>query len=482
MSKALRKLPTVLTTQSTAKPARLWSHLPGGRVRCHLSPRECNIPDGGVGFCGVRRNIGGELLTLNYGKSVAITQETIETEAVYHYAPGARILSLGNVGCMMACDFCHNWQTSQAREARDQDIHLYTSEEIVEYAVRHGIRVLSWTYNDPVVWHEFVLDTARLARQHGLINLYKSAFYIGPKAVDELLEVIDIFSLSLKSMDPEFYRKHTRGRLQPVLDAIEQVYAATGGDGPHLELSNLCVTGRNDTLKESLKTAHWMLERLDCDVPLHYVRFHPDYKYTHVGRTSIPFLERAREAAIAAGLRNVYVGNVYGTDGANTRCSCGTLLVERFGPSSVSHLRDGSCPSCAKPADIARPDFAEGSRIAPVPDSSEVATQLFHGDIQALHIEQPHEVLLSYQFIDANGDSVGEPQSSSCTRFLISRSHAERQESVFAIRLASGRTSSKSLTEHTFQLRPSQETVHEPRIEAPRPKTGCPNRLSGAPP
>src|SRR5262249_5521719 len=157
------------------------------------------------------------------GKSVAMTKETIETEAVYHWAPGEAILSLGNIGCMMKCDFCHNWQTSQARLARDEDIFAYTPEEVVEYALRHGIRLLSWTYNDRVVWHEFVLDTARLGRKHGLKNLYKSAFYITPRAIDELIEVIDIFSISLKSMDEEFYVRVTGGRLQPVLDGIEQV-------------------------------------------------------------------------------------------------------------------------------------------------------------------------------------------------------------------------------------------------------------------
>src|SRR4051812_24572720 len=273
---------------SSSHPAQLWSSLPDARVQCHLSPRECKIPIGGLGFCGVRYNEGGKLVTLNYGKSVPMTQETIETEAVYHYAPGARILSMGNIGCMMKCDFCHNWQTSQARLARDQDIVAYTPEQVVEYALRHGIGILSWTYNDPVVWHEFVVDTARLGRRHGLKNLFKSAFYIGPRAVDELLEVIDIFSLSLKSMNEEHYRKYTGGTLQPVLDAILQVYRAKG---PHLELSNLCVTERNDTLDESMKVARWMLEHLDADVPLHYVRFHPDYQYTDVARTSVPFLE-----------------------------------------------------------------------------------------------------------------------------------------------------------------------------------------------
>ncbi|MCA9540785.1 MAG: AmmeMemoRadiSam system radical SAM enzyme, partial [Myxococcales bacterium] len=324
----LSRLPSRLVESSA--PARLWSPSTNGRVRCHLSPRRCHIPEGGLGFCGVRHNQGGELRTLNYGKSVAMTRETIETEAVYHFAPGEAILSMGNIGCMMACDFCHNWRTSQARQARDADIHAYSPEDVVEAALRHGIRVLSWTYNDPVVWHEFVVDTARLAKKHGLINLYKSAFYITPEAVDELLEVIDIFSLSLKSMDPDFYRKHTKGRLEPTLEAIERVYRArAGGDRPHLELSNLCVTGRNDTLEEAARVARFVLDRLDPTIPLHYVRFHPDYRYTHVGRTDVGFLEAARAQAREMGVEHVYVGNVTDSPSAHTWCAeCGTLLIE----------------------------------------------------------------------------------------------------------------------------------------------------------
>jgi len=409
------------TLAGTSHPARLWEPLGDQRVQCHLSPRECKIPEGGLGFCGVRYNDGGKLVTLNYGKSVPMTQETIETEAVYHYAPGAHILSMGNIGCMMKCDFCHNWQTSQARLARDQDIVAYTPEQVVEYALRHDIGILSWTYNDPVVWHEFVIDTARLGRKHGLKNLFKSAFYIGPRAVDELLEVIDIFSLSLKSMTAEHYRRYTGGTLQPVLDAILQVYRAKG---PHLEISNLCVTERNDTLEESLKVAHWMLEHLDAEVPLHYVRFHPDYKYTHVGRTSIPFLEEARLAAIEAGMKYVYVGNVYDTPSVNTTCpGCGELLVERYGLTARVNLDGNRCPKCALVTPIVPWVQPVRRAAAEVIETVELRHD-FRGGVQAIHIEQDRESTVHYQFIDATGAAVGLPASSSCTRFMISKAYA----------------------------------------------------------
>lgn len=157
-------------------PAMLEELLPNGAVKCHLSPRNCVIQEGKLGFCKVRGNRGGRLVTLNYGKGVHSTEETIETEAVFHFAPGERILSLGNIGCMLNCGYCHNWKTSQAKYVTDKDVYYYTPEQVVETALKHGIRVISWTYNDPVVWHEFILDTAKLAKEAGLINLYKSAF------------------------------------------------------------------------------------------------------------------------------------------------------------------------------------------------------------------------------------------------------------------------------------------------------------------
>ena len=414
-----KRLPVMLT--STSHPARLWEPLEDGRVQCHLSPRECKIPEGGLGFCGVRRNDGGKLVTLNYGKSVPMTQETIETEAVYHYAPGARILSMGNIGCMLHCDFCHNWQTSQARLARDQDIVAYTPQEVVDYALRHGIGVLSWTYNDPVVWHEFVVDTAKLARRHGLKNLYKSAFYIGPRAIDELLDVIDIFSLSLKSLNPEHYRKFCGGLLQPVLDGIERVYAAKAA---HLELSNLCVTGRNDTLEEARLVSRWILDHLDADVPLHYVRFHPDYKYTHVERTSVPFLEEARRAAMADGLRYVYLGNVFDTDSVNTYCpGCNELLVHRYGLTATVHLDGNRCPSCGHETPIVG-WTPPGERVDTRDGATVLLRHRFRGAVQSIHIEQDSESPVYYQFVDHQGRPVGERASSSCKRFMISKAYA----------------------------------------------------------
>ena len=416
-SRHLSRLPSRLTASSA--PARHWSPGKDGRVQCHLSPRECKIPPGGLGFCGVRHNDNGRLVTLNYGKSVAPTREVIETEAVYHYAPGEPILSLGNIGCMMACDFCHNWRTSQARLARDEDIELHTPQGVVDYALRHGIRMLSWTYNDPVVWQEFVVDTARLARKHGIRNLYKSAFYIGPSAVEELLEVIDIFSLSLKSMDADFYRKHTKGRLAPTLAAIEQVYKAGTA---HLELSNLCVTGRNDTLDEARRIARWVRDRLDADVPLHFVRFHPDYKYTHVDRTDIGFLQAAQAAARAEGLRHVYVGNV--DLPMHTQCGdCGGLLVSRESGLATRHFEGAAC-RCGAPVPFVMPWSAPAASLEATVVADVERTHQFRGPLRVLHVAQPLESAIEVTWLDAAGTPVDTPEVHRCTRFQIAHPKA----------------------------------------------------------
>ncbi|MBF0626318.1 MAG: AmmeMemoRadiSam system radical SAM enzyme [Magnetococcales bacterium] len=375
--------------RDTGHPARLEKILPQGEVECGLSPRRCRIAPGKTGFCGVRGNVGGRLVTFTYGKGVHLTGEVIETEAVYHYAPGARILSLGNIGCNLTCSYCQNWKTSQARQVDAADLHAFTPEQVVDRALAHGIPILSWTYNDPVVWHEFVLDAARLARQAGLLNLFKSAFYITPEAVEELLPVIDIFSISLKSIRPAYYRRLTGGTLEPVLEGIRQVQRA----GHHLEISNLMLTDISDDADSARELTAWVLETVGPDVPLHFVRFHPEFRLTDTVRTPIDRLRRAREIALEMGMRYVYLGNVSDTDATSTWCrGCGALLVRRFGLTTrIEGLTvDGHCVRCGAspairllggtPAATSEPEF-------PAEQTLERQTYHWRGAIASLHVQ-----------------------------------------------------------------------------------------------
>lgn len=367
--------------------ARLEEILPDGKVRCHLSPRQCTMSEGQDGFCKVRGVRNGRLVTMNYAKSVHPAQETIETEAVNHYAPGAPILSCGNIGCMMSCSYCHNWRTSQAKFVQDNDVFHLTSEYAVDTALRRGLPVISYTYNDPVVWHEWVIDTARLAKKAGLINLYKSAFYISSEAVDELIPEIDIFSISLKSIDPAYYKKFTGGRLEPVLEGIKQVYAS----GTHLELSTLMITDISDNDDTARQVSEWVLENLDETVPVHFVRFHPDFRMTDTSRTPVDRLERARQVALDMGLQHVYLGNVYDTDATNSHCrECNATLVRRYGLEAeiVDLDADGRCAKCGTDAHVKHAHLAKA--IEKSVTSEPIGTPRrfdWHGDIRSLHVQ-----------------------------------------------------------------------------------------------
>lgn len=346
------------------------------------------MKEGQDGFCKVRGVRDGRLVTMNYGKSVHPTQETIETEAVNHFAPGARIISFGNIGCMMSCSYCHNWRTSQAKHVVDSDIFNVSPEQAVKMALRRGAKVISYTYNDPVVWHEWVIDTAKLAKEAGLINLYKSAFYITPEAIDELIPHIDIFSVSLKSMDEKYYRKITTGRLQPVLDGIEQVYKA----GKHVEISNLMITDMSDKEKHARAIAQFVLDKLDATVPLHFVRFHPDYRLRDTIRTPIDRLQHAHDVAREMGVKHVYLGNVYDTPASHTWCNkCGCELVNRYGLNAIIVNLDenGHCRQCGEDAHfkhvgLSLQETPPGGSGEPVGVSH---TFDWHGDIRSLHIQ-----------------------------------------------------------------------------------------------
>ncbi len=384
------KIDPTIDWMSDHHPASHWEKTEGDdHVVCKLSPRNCKIREGSLGKCGVRGNVDNKLVTFNYGKSVEATMEYIETEAVYHYRPGAKILSLGNVGCMMSCDFCQNWRTSQTRHLDPRDVRRYTPEDIVEACMITGINVISWTYNDPVVWHEFVVETSRLAQAMGIATLYKSAFYIEPGAVDELIDCIDIFSISLKSMDDRFYLKFTGGtRLQPVLNMIERVHAS----GRHLEVSQLMITGRNDNANEIKRTNDWVLDHLGDRVPLHYVGFHPAYLYTNTTRTRPETLLMAREMAQSAGIRYCYVGNMFQSGVADSYCTgCGTCLVSRYGLQAVVKGLDasGHCTTCGAASDIRDPMGRVDSDGAPPTHGpgSTWAQFHWHDEANSVHIE-----------------------------------------------------------------------------------------------
>jgi pyruvate formate lyase activating enzyme len=300
------------------------------------------------------------------------------------------------------------------------------------------------------VWQEFIIDTAKLARRHGILILYKSAFYISLEAVEELIEWMDVFSLSLKSMNHDFYRKLTQGTLEPVLEAIKRVYKS----GKHLEVSNLMVTDANDSPDDALQVADWVLENCSDQTPVHFVRFHPDYKYTHVERTPIDRLARARDVAMARGLKYVYMGNVFDQAGTHTYCpTCQKRVISRYGMNTRLEglSSDGHCSFCGTvlPFTALATSFRD-QRYPFQGELSEIGDDQRHewsGDILSFHVETRNHAQVPLK-IGIERQSVSNPQyrreetitlrPQESFRFVVSRS--DPQESSVRIVSENGLT------------------------------------------
>jgi pyruvate formate lyase activating enzyme len=411
--------------------AQHWRPIEGtDRVECTLSPRHCKIGKGQSGFCGVRRNIDGALYSDNFGQAVAAAEEVIETEAIYHYRPGARILSMGNIGCMMSCRFCQNWTTSQVKHLDTRVIQAMSPVDVIDIAQQHEIEVISWTYNDPIVWHEFVMETSRLAQDANIRTLFKSALYVEAAPLSELLDVIDIWSVSLKSLDEKFYKKITAARLGPILDRIREIHATSR----HLEISQLLITDLNDTEDDIRKTVDWHLENLDENVPLHFVRFHPAFRYLNVERTPEVILRRAADIAREAGIRYVYLGNLLESGVSDTHCpNCSELLVKRYGLATdiVGIDDNGCCAACGTPAPIVEPRIAKKRSGCDVDSQWQAASvEVRHewsDEVNSIHIQSHVAHTDTTTVIVSRSDSADQEYfrvGGNLTRALISRRSA----------------------------------------------------------
>lgn len=324
--------------------AMLYKKIDERKVQCFLCSHRCIIPEGQFGLCKVRKNVGGELETLVYGKTIAANVDPIEKKPLYHFLPGSTSFSVATPGCNFRCRFCQNWQISQ-QDIGDREFRgtVLSPEEIVKRAQGYRCRSISYTYTEPTIFFEYAYDTARLAKEKGLFNIFVTNGYMTETAIEKISPYLDAANIDLKSFRDEFYKDVCSASLKPVLENIRLMRRY----GIWIEVTTLIVPGQNDS-KEELENIAGFISEIGKDIPWHISRFHPDYQYFDFHSTPLSKLEEAIEIGKKTGLQYVYLGNV-GAE-TNTVCpNCGRTLIKRtYFSVDKKDLKDGKCPYCFK--------------------------------------------------------------------------------------------------------------------------------------
>ena len=327
-------------------PARFYQTQADGRLRCTLCPRDCLLADGQAGFCFIRQNIGGRMVSLGYGRSTGFASDPIEKKPLNHFLPGTQVLSFGTVGCNLGCRFCQNWDISKAR-AGERAMGEHTPGDVVDLAVRSGCPSIAFTYNDPIIFAEWAIDVAKAAHARGLKTVFVTNGYVTREARAEVFEHADAANVDLKGFTEAFYAKATLSHLAPVLETLEWLARETR---VWVEVTNLMIPGLNDDPAETRALAEWVRGHMGAETPLHFTAFHPDYKMLDRPPTPAATLTRARAIAREVGLHHVYTGNVRDPEGQTTFCpGCGEALIERDWFAVRAYRLDGDrCRACGQ--------------------------------------------------------------------------------------------------------------------------------------
>jgi len=331
--------------QGSHFPARHWHGLEDGRIQCDVCPRYCKLNDGQRGLCFVRARDGDHLVLTTYGRSSGFCVDPIEKKPLNHFLPGTPVFSFGTAGCNLTCKFCQNWDISKAREI-DRLNDFASPDQIAQAAAQLKCRSVAYTYNDPVVFMEYAIDTAIACRKLGIKNVAVTAGYMAPVARAEFYAHMDAANVDLKAFSEDFYHQLCGGHLADVLDTL--VYLK-GETKVWFEITTLLIPGQNDSDAELAAMAAWIFRELGPDVPLHFTAFHPDWKMRDIASTPSATLMRARRIAMDAGLAFVYTGNVHDEAGGSTYCSgCGARLIGRDWHLLTVWALDetGACTSC----------------------------------------------------------------------------------------------------------------------------------------
>ena len=325
--------------------ARYWHWHDDGRMQCDLCPRDCRLHDGQRGACFVRMRQGQQMILTTYGRSSGFCIDPIEKKPLNHFYPGTSVLSFGTAGCNLACKFCQNWDISKSKDM-DRLMDQASPEAIALEAVKYGCHSVAFTYNDPVIFAEYAMDTADACHAHGVQTVAVTAGYMHAQARQEFYAHIDAANVDLKAFTDDFYFKLTGSHLQPVLDTLVYLKHETK---VWFEITTLLIPGHNDSSQEITALCQLIMQQLGPDVPLHFSAFHPDHKMPDVPATPISTLVRARDIGVKAGLHYVYTGNVRNTEGDTTFCpACHAPLIVRdwYQIKEYRLTPDGNCPYC----------------------------------------------------------------------------------------------------------------------------------------
>ncbi|MDD4894767.1 MAG: AmmeMemoRadiSam system radical SAM enzyme [Candidatus Omnitrophica bacterium] len=325
------------------KEALFYQKLKNKVVQCKLCPRECIISSGKRGFCGVRQNHDGVLFTLVYAKPVSMHVDPIEKKPLFHFLPGSSAFSVATVGCNLKCKFCQNWEISQ-RSPEEVEYMNLQPQDLIKKVEEAASPTIAYTYTEPTIFYEYMLETARLARQKGIRNIMHSSGYINEEPLRKLCKYLDAANIDLKGFTDDFYAKMSEATLGPVLRSLKILRQ----EGVHVEITNLILSGYNDDKESITAMCLWIKENLGADTPLHFSRAFPMYKLNMINPTPIDTLEKARGIAIDCGLKYVYIGNVGGNPAESTYCpNCNKILIRRVGYMVMeSDLEDGKCKFC----------------------------------------------------------------------------------------------------------------------------------------
>ncbi|MDI6841109.1 MAG: AmmeMemoRadiSam system radical SAM enzyme [bacterium] len=325
--------------------AMYWEKLNDKLVQCHLCPRNCVLKPKQRGYCRVRENQAGKLMTLNYGIPCAVHIDPIEKKPLFHFIPKSEVFSIATAGCNLRCKFCQNWEISQRPPEETENVWL-PPDEVVRMAKENKCPSIAYTYSEPVNFYEYMLETAKIAKKAGIKNTMHSNGYINPEPLKELCKYLDAANIDLKGFTDEYYQELCEAELEPVKVSLKILKE----EGVWIEITNLIVPTKNDDPKTIRKMCEWIRDSLGAEVPLHFSRFWPMYKMQNLPPTPIETLEQARKIAIGVGLKYVYIGNIPSHKAENTYCpNCGKLLIRRIGYYvPENNIINGKCKFCGQ--------------------------------------------------------------------------------------------------------------------------------------